>query len=156
VYSAFDQETGKTVAIKCVKDKSPIASFQSELDLLQRMTHPAIVPYLDSFVDSEGMLHIVMEFAENDSLIDVIHKYGELNETVAAIYVAQVLKALAYLHGQNVIHRDIKAANILIQGGVAKLADFGLALDLTDYGKTLREYAGSPYWIAPEVISGGL
>lgn len=154
VYSALDQETSKTVAIKCVKNKDSIDSFQAELELLKRLHHQAIVPYLDSFVDSKGSLQIVMEYAENGSLLDVIRKYGELNETVAAIYIAQVLRGLVYLHEQNVIHRDIKAANVLIQGGVAKLADFGLALDLNDYGKTLRECAGSPYWMAPEVING--
>ena len=154
VYSALDQETSKTVAIKCVKNKESIEQFQAELDLLKRLHHEAIVPYLDSFVDSEGALQIVMEYAENGSLLDVIRKYGELNETVAAIYIAQVLRGLVYLHEQNVIHRDIKAANVLIHGGAAKLADFGLALDLNDYGKTLRECAGSPYWMAPEVING--
>lgn len=154
VYSALDQETSKMVAIKCIKNKESIESFQTELKLLKRLSHEAIIPYLDSFVDKKGALHIVMEYAENGSLLDVVHTFGTLNETVAAIYMAQVLKGLCFLHGQNVIHRDIKAANVLIQGGVAKLADFGLALDLTDYGHTLRECAGSPYWMAPEVING--
>lgn len=154
VYQAFDQETGKTVAIKCLKTKESIESFQGELDLLKRLHHSAIVPYIDSFYDNKGNLQIVMEFADNGSILDVIHKYGNLNENVAAIYISQVLQGLSYLHKQNVIHRDIKAANILIQGGVAKLADFGLALDLKEYGHTLRECAGTPYWMAPEVING--
>lgn len=154
VYQAFDQETGKTVAIKCLKTKESIELFQGELDLLKRLHHPAIVPYIDSFYDQKGCLQIVMEFADNGSILDVIHKYGNLNENVAAIYISQVLQGLSYLHKQNVIHRDIKAANILIQGGIAKLADFGLALDLKEYGHTLRECAGTPYWMAPEVING--
>ncbi|KAH0794816.1 STE family protein kinase [Histomonas meleagridis] len=153
VYSAFDQETSKIVAIKCLTNKDSIDSFKDELDLLKRLHHSAIVPYLDSFLDSKGSLQIVMEYAEGGSLLDIIHKYGTLNEQVAAIYVSQILKGLVYLHKQNVIHRDIKAANVLFQGGIAKLADFGLALDLNDYGHTLRECAGSPYWMAPEVIN---
>ncbi|OHT12055.1 STE family protein kinase [Tritrichomonas foetus] len=154
VYKAFDQETGKSVAIKCLKTKESIESFQAELDLLKRLHHSAIVPYIDSFYDGKGNLQIVMEYADNGSILDVIHKYGNLNESVAAIYISQVLQGLAYLHKQNVLHRDIKAANILIQCGVAKLADFGLALDLNEYGHTLRECAGTPYWMAPEVING--
>lgn len=153
VYKAFDTETGKIVAIKCLKTKESIESFQSELDLLKRLHHTAIVPYLDSFYDKKG-LEIVMEYADNGSILDVIHTYGSLNENVAAIYISQVLQGLSYLHKQNVIHRDIKAANILVQAGVAKLADFGLALDLNEYGHTLRECAGTPYWMAPECING--
>ena len=154
VYSAFDQETSKTVAIKCLIDNTAIEDFQAELSLLKRLKHPSIVPYLDSFLDSKKALHIVMEYAENGSLLDVIKTYGPLNEMITTIYLSQVLEGLEYLHHQSIIHRDIKAANILMQGDGAKLADFGLAVDLDKYGHTLREAAGSPYWMAPEVIRG--
>ena len=80
VYKAFDQETGKTVAIKCLKTKESIDSFKAELDLLKRLHHSAIVPYVDSFYDKTGSLQIVMEYADNGSILDVIHKYGNLNE----------------------------------------------------------------------------
>ena len=154
VFSAFDQDTSKTVAIKCLIDNSAIEDFQSELSLLKRLKHPSIVPYLDSFVDSKKALYIVMEFAENGSLLDIVKNYGPLNEMITTIYLSQVLEGLQYLHNQSIIHRDIKAANILMKGDGAKLADFGLAIDLDKYGHTLREAAGSPYWMAPEVING--
>ncbi|EAX92044.1 STE family protein kinase [Trichomonas vaginalis G3] len=154
VYAAFDQETSKTVAIKCLINNEAIEDFQEELTLLKRLKHPSIVPYLDSFKDSNGALHIVMEYAENGSLLDVIKTYGPLNEMICSIYVVQILQGLEYLHNQSIIHRDIKAANVLMQGDNCKLADFGLALDLDKYGHTLRESAGSPYWMAPEVING--
>ena len=154
VYSAFDQETSKTVAIKCLIDNGAIEDFQEELMLLKRLKHPSIVPYLDSFIDSKKALRIVMEYAENGSLLDIIKTYGPLNEMITTIYLSEVLEGLEYLHNQSIIHRDIKAANILMQGDRAKLADFGLAIDLDKYGHTLREAAGSPYWMAPEVING--
>lgn len=154
VYSAFDQETSKTVAVKCLINNEAIEDFQEELTLLKRLKHPAIVPYLDSFKDSAGALHIVMEYAENGSLLDIIKTYGPLNEIICSIYLVQILQGLEYLHNQSIIHRDIKAANVLMQGSNCKLADFGLALDLDKYGHTLRESAGSPYWMAPEVING--
>lgn len=69
-----------------------------------------------------------------------------------AVYVQQVLHGLDYLHSQVVIHRDIKGANILTtKDGVVKLADFGVATKLTDTEKS-NSGAGSPYWMAPEVI----
>jgi len=154
VYSAFDSLTGKTVAMKCLISQEGIEDFQEELDLLKRLSHEAIVPYLDSYLDDKGSLFIVMEYAEGGSLLDIVKTYGTLSESIAAVFCLQILKGLEYLHNQGIIHRDIKAANVLIQGGVAKLADFGLAFDLVKYGKTLREIAGSPYWMAPEVING--
>lgn len=155
VYSAFDQETSKIVAVKCLTNKESIESFKDELELLKKLHHPAIVPYIDSFTDSKGGLQIVMEYAEGGSLLDIIHKYGTLNEHLAAIYISQILKALVYLHEQKVIHRDIKAGNVLFHSGIAKLADFGLAVELNDgRSSILNECAGSPYWMAPEVIRG--
>lgn len=154
VYSALDKETSKIVAVKCLINKEDIKEFEVELKLLKKMKNSSIIRYFDSFTDRTGALHIVMEYAEGGSLQDVINNYGPLNEFSASVFTVQILKGLEFLHKQNIIHRDIKAANILFRNGEAKLADFGLALDLVSYGRTLRETAGSPYWMAPEVING--
>jgi serine/threonine protein kinase len=73
-----------------------------------------------------------------------------------AVYIKQVLRGLEYLHARNVIHRDIKGANILTtREGVVKVADFGVATKLEDGGlnnNNSNAFAGTPYWMAPEVI----
>jgi serine/threonine protein kinase len=72
---------------------------------------------------------------ENGSLLTVFKKFGSFSESLAAIYTVQVLKGLKYLHEQGVLHRDIKGANILTtKDGQVKLADFGVAMNLSDGG----------------------
>ncbi len=91
---------------------------------------------------------------EGGSLASLVRK-SPLDEDVAKIYVKQILNGLSFLHKQEVIHRDIKGANILLtKSGEIKLADFGVAVKLEDNQKTISA-AGSPYWMAPEIISPG-
>ena len=92
-------------------------------------------------------------FMENGSLLDIIKKFGVFRESLAAIYVAQVLRGLDFLHQQGVIHRDIKGANILTsKDGQVKLADFGVAVKLADADGGDESVVGTPYWMAPEII----
>ena len=81
-------------------------------------------------------------------------KKSVLEESVIKIYIKQILHGLAFLHKSGVIHRDIKGANLLItKHGKVKLADFGVAVKIEETRKTISA-AGSPYWIAPEIIIG--
>lgn len=97
-------------------------------------------------------MNIILEYVENGSLESLIRKFGNFPETLVAIYIQQVLHGLEYLHSQLVIHRDIKGGNILTtKDGIVKLADFGVATKLTDTQKS-NSFAGTPYWMAPEVI----
>jgi cell division control protein CDC15 len=122
-----------------------------EVDLLKKLDHPNIVKYVDT-VQRSHQLCIALEYVEGGSLENLIKRYGCLTETLVAIYVKQVLLGLDYLHNQGVIHRDIKGANILTtKNGVVKLADFGVATKLTDTERS-NSFAGTPYWMAPEVI----
>ena len=78
-------------------------------------------------------MHIILEYIENGSLAQLLKKFGVFPEALIIIYIRQVLKGLAYLHSQGVVHRDIKGANILItKDGVVKVADFGVATQQTD------------------------
>uniref|UniRef100_M4BTD0 Protein kinase domain-containing protein n=1 Tax=Hyaloperonospora arabidopsidis (strain Emoy2) TaxID=559515 RepID=M4BTD0_HYAAE len=89
---------------------------------------------------------------ENGSLAQFVKKFRFLSETLVAMYITQVLRGLAYLHEQGVLHRDVKGANILTtKDGLVKLADFGVAIKLSETQKT-NSVVGSPYWMAPEVI----
>eukprot|EP00201_Polytomella_parva_P005714 CAMPEP_0175080052 /NCGR_PEP_ID=MMETSP0052_2-20121109/25249_1 /TAXON_ID=51329 ORGANISM="Polytomella parva, Strain SAG 63-3" /NCGR_SAMPLE_ID=MMETSP0052_2 /ASSEMBLY_ACC=CAM_ASM_000194 /LENGTH=455 /DNA_ID=CAMNT_0016350621 /DNA_START=63 /DNA_END=1426 /DNA_ORIENTATION=+ len=180
VFKAIDYESGETVAIKQIALKgaslNELNSVMSEIDLLKALNHKNIVKYLTSFKSSTH-LYIVLEFMENGSLSKIIkpnpmNKFGIFPESLVAVYVAQVLRGLAYLHAQGVVHRDIKGANILInKDGLVKLADFGVSSKLDDLEESAssnsangsssaqggakainRRVVGSPYWMAPEVI----
>lgn len=82
----------------------------------------------------------------------MIEEYGKLEEQVVKVYIKKILKGLEYLHYHNVIHRDIKAANVLVNvEGVCKLADFGTAKEVLKKDKS-NSLKGTPCWMAPEVI----
>ncbi|CAI5709535.1 unnamed protein product [Peronospora effusa] len=155
VYGALDLRNGRSVAIKQVSlrdiDKDELLSIETEISLLRKLKHDNIVKYHDT-IKMEGYLYIVLEYMENGSLAQFVKKFGSLSETLVAMYITQVLRGLAYLHEQGVLHRDVKGANILTtKEGLVKLADFGVAIRLNETQKA-NSVVGSPYWMAPEVI----
>lgn len=90
---------------------------------------------------------MVLEYVENGSLFTLLEKFGTFPEELAAIQVIQVLKGLDHLHKNGIIHRDIKAANILIdKNGIAKLADFGVSAKLKSESEKRYTVVGTPYW----------
>jgi serine/threonine protein kinase len=157
VYAAFNVVTGDFVAVKRFPlsnvDDESLSKIQDEIELMQQLKHPNIVEYRDT-IKTKLYLHIVLEYVENGSLHNVIKKFGSFSESLTSIYITQVLKGLVYLHVQGVLHRDIKAANILTtKEGMVKLADFGVATKLSADGVVGEQgVVGSPYWIAPEII----
>ncbi|XWS63320.1 hypothetical protein CRYUN_Cryun06bG0085000 [Craigia yunnanensis] len=129
-------------------------TLQQEIDLLKNLNHKNIVKYLGSSKMKTHLL-IILEYVENGSLANIIkpNKFGPFAEPLVAFYIAEVLEGLVYLHEQGVIHRDIKGANILTtKEGLVKLADFGVATKLTEADVNTHSIAGTPYWMAPEVI----
>ena len=164
VYKGVDLKNGDFVAIKQISleglpedDKDNMVQ---EIDLLRNLKHKNIVKYLGSY-RTKSHLYIILEYAENGSLSQIIkpNKFGAFPESLAAIYMKQTLEGLSYLHEQNVIHRDVKGANILTtKEGTVKLADFGVATLSTQREVThsradfTNPVVGTPYWMAPEVI----
>jgi serine/threonine protein kinase len=115
----MDTTTGDTVAIKQISlagisAADNLAAVMGEIELLKTLNHKNIVKYIGSF-KSRTHLYIILEYMENGALSAIIkpNRFGVFPETLVAVYIAQVLQGLQYLHDQGVVHRDIKGANIL-------------------------------------------
>ena len=94
-----------------------------------------------------------LRYAENGSLGQTLKAFGKLNERLVASYVVKILEGLHYLHQSDVVHCDLKAANILTtKTGNVKLSDFGVSLNLRAMEREMKDVAGTPNWMAPEVI----
>ncbi|EAX99649.1 STE family protein kinase [Trichomonas vaginalis G3] len=155
VYQGLNKDTGDYVAIKTIsltRFPDALDSVQQEIDLMAPLEHPNVVKYITSH-QTKDFLYIVMEFAEGGSLQNVQKKFENFNEHLASKYLYEVLLGLKYLHEQSIIHRDIKAANILLTKGHCKLSDFGISVKLTDNKNPDALSQCSPFWAAPEVIS---
>ncbi|KAI8809735.1 kinase-like domain-containing protein [Cladochytrium replicatum] len=156
VYTAFDTRDATLVAIKRInlaeKDERDVAELMREVELLKSLSHPYIVQYRD-FIQADDYLNIILEWVEHGSLQKIIKTYGALVERHAASYVAKLLEGLVYLHEQNVVHHDIKCANILTtKTGEPKLSDFGVSRQLDALDKGTMAVVGTPCWMAPEII----
>ncbi|KIJ55222.1 hypothetical protein M422DRAFT_151666 [Sphaerobolus stellatus SS14] len=156
VYRALNLNTGQTVAVKRIRleglSETEIKQLMHEVEIVKRLSHPSIVKYEGMARDSDT-LSIVLEYAENGSLAQTLKAFGKLNEGLVASYVTKVLEGLHYLHSSDVVHCDLKAANILTtKTGNVKLSDFGVSLNLRAMEQIKNDVAGTPNWMAPEVI----
>ncbi|KAF8733776.1 hypothetical protein HU200_014623 [Digitaria exilis] len=128
-----------------------ILALEQEIALLSQFEHENIVQYYGTDKE-ESKLYIFIELVTQGSLSSLYQKY-KLRESQVSAYTRQILNGLLYLHERNVVHRDIKCANILVHAnGSVKLADFGLAKEMSKINM-LRSCKGSVYWMAPEVIN---
>ncbi|NWH88978.1 M3K19 kinase, partial [Aegithalos caudatus] len=133
--------------------------FHEEVDLLKTLKHANIVTYLGTCLE-DSILSIFMEFVPGGSISNILNRFGPLPEVVLCKYTKQILQGVAYLHDNRVVHRDIKGSNVMLMpSGVIKLIDFGCARRLAwaslggTRGELLRSVHGTPYWMAPEVIT---
>ncbi|KAK4800860.1 hypothetical protein SAY86_021347 [Trapa natans] len=125
-----------------------------EVEIMQHLSgHPGIVT-LQAVYEEPECFHLVMELCSAGRLIDWMSKEGPFSEHRAANILKEVMLVIKYCHDMGVVHRDIKPENILLTtSGQIKLADFGLAMRFS-MGQSLSGLAGSPAYVAPEVLSG--
>ncbi|CDK26943.1 unnamed protein product [Kuraishia capsulata CBS 1993] len=184
VYLGLNSLTGELMAVKQVEIPSEgskteqhkrmmIDALKMEMTLLRDLNHPNIVRYLGSSSDSAN-LNIFLEYIPGGSVSSMLNTYGPFEEPLIRSFVSQILIGLQYLHSKNIIHRDIKGANILIDiNGTVKISDFGISKRVEGVSETSTptdgpsasdgsgststtnrraSLQGSVYWMAPEVV----
>jgi TolB-like protein len=172
VYLARDLRHDRPVAIKVVRPElsgpDGLARFLREIELAARLQHPHILPVFDSGAVDDGTPYFVMPFVQGETLRARLVREKQLPVEDAITLAAEVADALAYAHANGVVHRDIKPENILLSGGHAVVADFGVAKALVSGQRaepaepagdpsalTQAGFAiGTPNYMAPEQATG--
>jgi tetratricopeptide (TPR) repeat protein len=161
VYLARDSRHNRAVAVKILR--AEIAAwlgherFLREIQIAAGLNHPHILPLYDSG-EAGGLLYYVMPYVDGESLRDRIQREGRLPHEHARRIAREVADALSYAHSHNIVHRDIKPGNILLEGHHAVVADFGIARALSQAaGEELTTSGlviGTPMYMSPEQVSG--
>ncbi|XP_066140838.1 serine/threonine-protein kinase SIK2-like isoform X2 [Euwallacea fornicatus] len=149
--------TKTEVAIKIIDksqlDASNLQKVYREVDIMKRLDHPHIIK-LYQVMETKNMIYLVSEYASQGEIFDYIARYGRMSEEQARIKFWQILLAVEYCHNRNIVHRDLKAENLLLDSNNnIKIADFGFSNYYTPGGQ-LSTWCGSPPYAAPEVFEG--
>ncbi len=161
VFLADDARHGRQVAVKVVRPDVLSAlgpeRFEREIAFAARLSHPHILPLFDSGL-ADGLVFFVMPFVDGESLAERLARERPLPLEDAVKIARDVAAALAYAHAQGVIHRDIKPENILLEGGEARVADFGVARAMAGVSAevitTSGLVVGTPSYMSPEQATG--
>ncbi|XP_026938141.1 serine/threonine-protein kinase SIK2 isoform X1 [Sagmatias obliquidens] len=149
--------TRTEVAIKII-DKSQLDAVNlekiyREVQIMKMLDHPHIIK-LYQVMETKSMLYLVTEYAKNGEIFDYLANHGRLNESEARRKFWQILSAVDYCHGRKIVHRDLKAENLLLDNNMnIKIADFGFG-NFFKSGELLATWCGSPPYAAPEVFEG--
>lgn len=160
IFARTNLETKETVAIKVLNldtAEDDVRDVQQEITLLSQLAQADaqnVTKYYGSFLLG-SKLWIIMEYCSGGSVRTLL-KAGKIEEKYSAVIMREILVALQYIHKEGIIHRDIKAANVLVtKEGKIQLCDFGVAAQLNSAQLKRTSMIGTPYWMAPEVIQEG-
>ncbi|KAH7855912.1 hypothetical protein Vadar_030532 [Vaccinium darrowii] len=163
IRACSDRQTGEVLACKSIaKDRlvtqEDVRSIKLEFEIMTRLSgHPNVVD-LKAVYEEEDYVHLVMELCAGGELFHQLEKFGRFSENKARVLFRQLMQVVMYCHDNGVVHRDLKPENILLATKAStspiKLADFGLATYIKP-GQKLHGTVGSPFYIAPEVLTGG-
>ncbi|XP_033971757.1 MAP/microtubule affinity-regulating kinase 4 isoform X1 [Trematomus bernacchii] len=149
--------TGREVAIKII-DKTQLnpTSLQKlfrEVRIMKTLNHPNIVKLFE-VIETEKTLYLIMEYASGGEVFDYLVAHGRMKEKEARAKFRQIVSAVHYCHRKNIVHRDLKAENLLLDADSnIKIADFGFSNEFTA-GSKLDTFCGSPPYAAPELFQG--
>ncbi|KAF8967984.1 hypothetical protein BGZ46_000079 [Entomortierella lignicola] len=169
VYHAFNLDTHEMIAIKqvdlpqtlsernCDRLKTSVEALFSEMEVLKDLDHENIVQYL-GFAQNEETANIFLEYVSGGSIESCLKRSGHFPEPVIRSFTRQILLGLEYIHSKKIVHRDIKAANVLVdEQGVCKISDFGIskrnAQSQGGYDENVGSLQGSIFWMAPEMVT---
>lgn len=163
VYQARDLRTGDFVALKVLprskaKDPNFLSRFEAEARAAFELDHPNIVKGI-GLGEAGGYHYIALEYLDGRDVYEILDDRGRIPEHEALSITIQIARALEHAHQKNLVHRDVKPGNILVTwDGVAKLTDFGLALDRERLGRGRitegAEALGTPFYLSPEQARG--
>lgn len=162
VFRAVELATKAVRAVKRIAKKSAgeIARVIQEVAIMKTLDHPNIVKLFETFEDDD-YLYLVLEYCAGGDVLDNLLSNGIMDELAAAMVMRGMLSALNYLNANGYVHRDLKPENIMYKADSAestvsqlRLVDFGYSCRAPDEGKALQTKVGSPYYVAPEVLSG--
>ncbi|ONH65402.1 MAP kinase kinase kinase mkh1 [Cyberlindnera fabianii] len=165
VYLALNVTTGEMIAVKQVRvpanaEMSPrirdvIDALQSEVDTLKDLDHLNIVQYL-GFEKTEKEYNLFLDYVAGGSVASCLRLHGKFGEPLIRFLTTQIISGLAYLHSRGILHRDLKADNLLLDlDGVCKISDFGISKKSNDIYANDRGMSmqGTIFWMAPEVVN---
>jgi len=156
VYSGRQVRLNRTVAIKLLRPELATAvaaeRFKSEGQILALLDHPSIVPIYDAD-EKDGLFYYVMKFVEGETLAERLER-GPLPPAEARSLAVELLGALGMAHAKDVVHRDVKPANIFLQNGLALLGDFGIARGRDAALTATGDSPGTLLYMAPEQMEG--
>jgi calcium-dependent protein kinase len=158
VFKVKHKNSGTVRAIKEFTKDGKTNKLPNEISIQRSMSHPNITKAYEWFEDKDHY-YLVTEYLSGGDLIEAVGKFSKFGEVEVAVIMKQLMSSLSYLHSKNVIHRDIKPQNIMLEQKpnnveiAIKIIDFGLS-EYCDLGGSLKEFAGTPAFMAPEMFKG--
>eukprot|EP01113_Clastostelium_recurvatum_P039413 TRINITY_DN6009_c0_g3_i1.p1 TRINITY_DN6009_c0_g3~~TRINITY_DN6009_c0_g3_i1.p1 ORF type:complete len:762 (+),score=178.64 TRINITY_DN6009_c0_g3_i1:275-2560(+) len=157
-YEMKDLDTNKVYAGKIIAKSTLVKTrarqkLTTEIKIHRSLSHKHIVKFVHFFEDAENV-YILLEVCGQKSMMELLKRRKRLSEMEVRFYMRQIIEATMYMHGNRVIHRDLKLGNLFLHEMQIKIGDFGLAAKLDHEGQRKKTICGTPNYIAPEVIDG--